>query len=142
MRTSVLVAALACSGVTANFAQTSATRATADGVFTEAQAQNGENAYNKNCASCHGDNLVSTDREFPSLTGGPFQTWVGKTVGQLFEVSRDTMPPKEERSLPDQAYVDIVAYILRFNKFPSGNETLQPQPELLKQIVISAPPKR
>jgi hypothetical protein len=66
--------------------------------------------------------------------------WVGKTVAEKFEVTRDTMPPKEERSLDDQVYLDIVTYILRFNKIPAGNQALTPDLRILKQIVISTPP--
>ena len=60
-------------------------------------------AYDANCASCHGPDLISTDREFPNLTAAAFRfNWVGKTIGEKFELIRNTMPPKEERSLDDQ----------------------------------------
>jgi len=121
-------------------AQEAPPKSTSGGVFTEAQAKRGAAAYNANCASCHGSDLRSTDREFPSLTEGPFQSWVGKTIAEKFEVTRDTMPPKEERSLDDQVYLDIVTYILRFNKIPPGNQELKPDLPILRQIVISAPP--
>jgi mono/diheme cytochrome c family protein len=114
-------------------------KTTVAGVFTEAQAKRGTAAYDKNCASCHGTDLVSTDREVSNLTGNAFKRWNGKTVGELFEVTRDTMPPEEKRSLDDQVYLDIVAYILQFNKVPSGNQELKPDIESLKQIVIAPP---
>jgi len=53
---------------------------------------------------------------------------------------RDTMPPREVHSLEDQVYLDIVAYILSFNKVPAGSQRLEPDLEKLKQIVIAAPP--
>jgi len=49
------------------------------------------------------------------------------------------MPPGRRGSLDDQAYLDIVAYILRFNNIPAGNQALQPNVDTLKQIVISVP---
>ena len=52
---------------------------------------------------------------------------------------RDTMPPREVHSLDDQVYLDIVTYILSFNKVPAGNQRLVPDVEKLKQIVIAAP---
>jgi hypothetical protein len=50
------------------------------------------------------------------------------------------MPPKEEHSLDDQVYLDIVTYILQFNKAPTGNQPLKADIQTLKQIKIAAPP--
>src|SRR5688572_23183770 len=95
------------------------TKSTAAGVFTPEQAKRGEAAYNANCASCHGADLRSADREVTNLIETAFKNgWVGKTIAQKFEVTRDTMPPRAERSLGDQVYLDIVTYILQFNKVP------------------------
>jgi hypothetical protein len=49
------------------------------------------------------------------------------------------MPPGRRGSLDDQAYLDIVTYILRFNNIPAGKQALQPDINLLRQIVISVP---
>jgi hypothetical protein len=49
------------------------------------------------------------------------------------------MPPKAEHSLSDQVYLDIVTYILKFNKVPAGDQELKPDLEILKQITIAAP---
>ena len=55
-----------------------------DGVYTEAQAKRGEDAYSASCGSCHGDDLVSHDAEAPSLTGARFTSqWTGKTLAQM-----------------------------------------------------------
>jgi mono/diheme cytochrome c family protein len=121
-------------------AQQPAPTSTSAGVFTEEQAKKGGVAYNANCAACHGSELLSTDREVSNLTGNTFQRWIGKTVADLFEVTRDTMPPKDERSLDNQIYLDIVAYILRFNKIPAGSEELKPEVQRLRQITIAKPP--
>ena len=107
------------------------------GLFTEEQARRGEAAYNKNCATCHGADLRSADREVSGLTDRAFKSgWVGKTVAEKFEVTRDTMPPEEKRSLDDQLYLDIVTYILRFNKLPAGGQELKPDLSVLRQIVF------
>jgi len=139
------LAAVACfilsCGIGTIQAQDAASMSTSAGVFTEEQAKQGAIAYNANCASCHGAQLRSTDREVPHLTDKSFQfNWVGKTIAEQFEATRDTMPPREVRSLDDQVYLDIVAYILWFNKTPAGNQRLEPDLQKLKQIVISAPP--
>jgi mono/diheme cytochrome c family protein len=115
-------------------------RSTLTGVFTEEQAKKGEAAYQRVCASCHGADLHSTEPEAPDLTEGAFKFgWQGKTIADRFEIIRNTMPPGRRGTLDDQAYLDIVAYILRFNNIPAGNQTLQPNIDMLKQIVISVP---
>ena len=115
-------------------------KSTSTGVFTEEQAKHGETVYRAQCASCHGADLHSTEPEAPDLTDGPFKYgWHGKTIAEKFDVTRSTMPPKKERSLDDQTYLDIVTYILRFNKIPTGAQKLEPDLQILKQIVISVP---
>ena len=135
---SAITCFLLWSGLTFAYAQPVA-RSTSEGVFTEEQAQRGATAYNKNCAGCHGSALRSTDREVPNLSGDSFKRWVGRTLGEKFEVMRDTMPPRDERSLPDEVYLDILVFILRANKVPAGSHELKPEPETLKQITISEP---
>jgi cytochrome c len=125
-------------GLTIAYAQPGP-RSTSEGVFTEEQAKRGATAYNKNCAACHGSALRSTDREVPNLTGESFKRWVGGTLGQKFEMVRDTMPPRDERSLPDEVYLDILTFILRANKVPAGSRELKPEQETLKQITIAEP---
>jgi len=100
---------------------------TANGAFSKEQAAAGEQAYQSHCASCHGTDLSSTDPEFPALTDGPFKfNWLGKTIAEKFEIVRNTMPPRSERSLDDQTYLDVVTYILSFNGIPSGNRITMP----------------
>ena len=120
--------------------QEPAAKSTASGVFSNEQAKSGEAAYSANCVTCHGAELRSTDREVPHLSDKSFKFgWIGKTIAEKFEFVRDTMPPKEEHSLSDQVYLDIVTYILKFNKVPAGNQELKPDLGILKQITIAAP---
>jgi mono/diheme cytochrome c family protein len=142
MRSSSAIASilLFCS-ICSSPAQEATPRSTSTGVFTADQAKNGEAAYQANCATCHGAELRSTDREIPNLSDKSFKfSWVGKTIGEKFELVRDTMPPREEHSLDDQVYLDIVTYILQFNKAPTGDQRLKPDLRTLKQITIAAPP--
>jgi len=112
------------------------------GLFTLEQARRGEAAYDKNCATCHGAELRPGDREVTPLADKAFKAgWVGKTVAEKFEVTRDTMPPEEKNSLGDQVYLDIITYILKFNKVPAGGQELKPDLSVLRQIVIPAPPE-
>src|SRR5260370_19786820 len=91
-----------------------------DGVYTEEQAKRGEETYQKECASCHGDSLVGGGGASP-LTGGTFlSNWNGLTVGDLFERIRKTMPQGSLGKLTQQQDADVLAYLLSFNKFPAG----------------------
>lgn len=116
------------------------TISTAGGLFTEAQAKTGEQAYQSHCAGCHGLDLRKTDAEAPDLTEGPFRFgWHGKTIWERFDKTRATMPKAAVRSLDDQTYLDIVVYILAFNGVPAGSEKLLPTQAVLEKIEIEVP---
>lgn len=107
------------------------------GVFTDAQAKRGEAAYQGNCAACHGKTLQATNPDAPSLTLPSFGlSWHKKTVADLFTLMRTTMPLGAGGSLSDPEYLDILAFILKFNGYPAGERELGPEVERLGQIVI------
>jgi mono/diheme cytochrome c family protein len=109
-----------------------------DGVFTEEQAKRGEEEYLKNCAECHQAEMAG-DGFAPALAGSDFMNaWNGLTVGDLYDRIRISMPPGKENSVSSQQKIDIVAHILRFNKFPAGTTELAPQLETAKQIKLEA----
>ena len=127
-------------GISVAYAQPTGATSTASGVFTAEQAKNGERAFQAKCATCHGSDLHSTDAEAPDLTEGAFKFgWEGKTIANRFEQIRGSMPLGNARSLDDQTYIDIVAYILAFNGIRSGNQKLEPDVRALEQIVITVP---
>ena len=98
------------------------------GVFTAAQAKRGDDAYQASCSGCHGSDLHATDAEAVDLTGPAFRAkWNGRTLEERFETIRDTMPLGSARTLGDQTYMDILAFILQFNDFPPGNQELVPE---------------
>jgi len=114
-----------------------AQQTTADGVFTAAQAERGAATYASACSSCHGDDLVATDAEAPSLSGFSFTLgFKGKTLGERFETIKSSMPFQAPGSLTDQEYVDIIAYILSFNGKPVGDAELPTDPVLLAEITV------
>jgi hypothetical protein len=67
-----------------------------------------------------------------------FANWDGLTIGDLFDRIRTSMPADRPGSLSRQQNADVVAYILRFNQFPSGNEELPRDVLVLKQILFKA----
>src|SRR5215472_10068746 len=94
--------------------------------YTSAQASDGLAAYQTNCASCHLPDLAGRN-EAPQLAGGNFiDAWGGRSTAELFRQIEATMPPSNARGLSDDAYVSIVAFLLRANGAPAGDRPLTP----------------
>jgi alcohol dehydrogenase (cytochrome c) len=94
--------------------------------FTAAQATAGRTAFDENCAACHGVDLMGV----PPLAGPAFiGSWSTRPVRDLYSVIRATMPSDRPGSLPEQTYVNIVAYILQANGRTPGNQALAPASE-------------
>lgn len=90
-----------------------------------AQAQNGKSIYAQSCSLCHMNNLGGNGESTPALVGNDFLSrWAGRTAGDLFDRIRTTMPTGAVGSLSDDAYRDLVAYILQANEYPVGNTLL------------------
>ena len=115
-----------------------AARTTWSGVYTEAQAERGAAAYTANCAVCHGAQLAGTGEAKP-LAGPEFlSSWDGLSMGELLERTRTTMPLQAPGSLSREVYTDVLAYVLKFNAFPSGAAELDPRTEIQNGIKIVA----
>ena len=114
------------------------TRSVWDGVYTEEQSKRGEPVYAKECAACHGAELMGGESA-PPLTGGAFlSNWNGLTLGDLFDRIRKTMPQSAPGKLSRQQNADVLAFMLDRNKFPSGKSELYKQAEMLKDIKFEA----
>jgi mono/diheme cytochrome c family protein len=109
-----------------------------DGVYTDAQATRGERQYGRACEQCHGADLAGDPvNEIPALSLDSFMTsWSGKNVKDLFDAVKRSMPKDKPGSLGTGAYVDVVAYLLQANRFPSGSLELPRAPERLEAISI------
>jgi cytochrome c len=119
-------------------AQDPARRSVREGAFTAAQAERGERDYGRACERCHSADLSGDpSQEVPALAGEHFlEQWSGRTVKELFDVIKRSMPADAADSLTTRAYVDIVAYLLSANRFASGAEELPRTPERLREWVI------
>jgi len=107
-----------------------------DGVYTQAQADRGEEQFAEECASCHSDDLNGNGFA-PPLAGPEFRAkWNRESVGRLFERLRTTMPDDNPGGLSLPAYVDITAFILSANSFPAGSTPLDGEIEPLNAIRI------
>ena len=119
-----------------NVTQDSAVVSVWDGVYTEAQARRGEATYLEACARCHRDDL-SGEELSPALVGVAFTfRWRDLSVNDIFTSLRSTMPTESPGSLSDQAYLDLVAYLLSANHYPAGDEELEPDVTALAEIAV------
>lgn len=78
----------------------------------------------------------------PALYGEDFiGEWSKHTVQDLFDMIMKAMPKDGPGSLRAETYVDIVAYLLQANEFPSGGQALPAHRATLGLIRIDkAPP--
>ena len=109
-----------------------------DGVYTDDQARRGEVHYARSCESCHGADLSGNPvDEIPALAWDAFLLhWSDKTIKDLFDAIKRSMPQDKPGSLNARAYADVIAYMLQVNKFPSGAKELGLNPDMLASIVI------
>jgi len=109
-----------------------------DGMYTDEQAARGEMLYQEWCTSCHAPDLSGGDLA-PGLAGGEFVWgWSGLTVGQLFERLRISMPQENPSSVTRAQKADILAFMLRANEFPVGEQELVGRSEILDQFMFEA----
>ena len=111
-----------------------------DGIYTEEQAKRGRRAFQRDCTECHGEDLRGGEAA-PGLMGREFiGFWSDSSVGELFQLTRETMPEESPGGLSDKTYADILAYMLQANKFPAGDSELETAVERLLRIGISREP--
>jgi len=133
----VLGTALAAASFASVRAQQPASRTVLDGVYAAEQAKRGETLYADNCAACHDPQLGGGVG--PALAGADFLgAWKDKTVGDLFETIKNTMPLTAPGTLTAAQTADAVSFILSFNKFPAGAMELAADPAPLKAVKFAA----
>ena len=116
------------------------TRSVWDGVFTTDQVKRGQASYQQECVQCHYDDLLG-DGMAPALVGRAFHfRWSDLSVGDMLAAIRTTMPLGAPASLSEQAYVDIISYLLQVNKFPTGDTELPTDLPALESIIIEEKP--
>jgi alcohol dehydrogenase (cytochrome c) len=96
----------------------------APGPYTAAQAATGRTVYQTSCAGCHGNNLEGLNSA-SALAGTQFMsTWGDKTTADLVAFLEGAMPPTNPGSLGEQAYVNVVAFLLDSNSARAGAQPL------------------
>ena len=123
---------------TAVSAQSATARSAWDRVYSDLQADRGERDYGRTCAHCHGLSLEGDGaREIPTLVTDQFlRRWRGKPVQALFDSLMRSMPADDRGSLTPRAAADMIAFLLRANGAPSGDNPLPSEREVLASVVI------
>ncbi len=98
-----------------------------DAIYTESQADSGEDLYKTHCLACH-------DKKYfrPVL-----KRWNGQPLGVFYTVMVTSMPESNPGALSLDEYRDILAYILSLSRYPSGEEELASAIESLHEITIA-----
>jgi mono/diheme cytochrome c family protein len=111
-------------------------RSILDGVYSAAQVTRGRKGYDSLCARCHGETLGGGE-DSPALVDQAFlEGWYGKSVGELVEYTWEEMPSDGPGDLSRKECTDITAYVLSVNDFPAGSRDLEPDLDVLNQILI------
>ena len=109
--------------------------ATLDTASAADQATRGKALFSQHCSMCHGEDLRGGDVS-PNLAGPEFLLrWQSRTVGELFDRTRTTMPQTSPGSLSEQAYLDVTAFLLQANDLPLAKEGLNTAPQSLGRVI-------
>src|SRR5687768_5545329 len=126
-------------GVAAQVAPPATVASVWSGVYTDVQAKRGEVVANKLCTSCHGPDLTGGEAG-PTLVGVEFiGNWTNLTLADFYDRTHATMPADAPGSMTPQQTSDVIAYVLKLNKYPAGKSELPSDPALLKDIKIEGP---
>ena len=111
-------------------------RTVRDGVYTEEQAVRGEQVYQDQCTFCHLDDLMGDAFATPLIDDAFTLRWNGSTLGDLMIVTQVTMPADQPNTLSTEQVADVIAFLLKMNEYPAGDEELPADQEALEAIAI------
>ena len=104
------------------------TRSTRAGVYSAAQALRGREIYELSCISCN----TSVSHAGPVFAA----KWDRHPLWDLYRYISEAMPKSEPGSLTPRQYAGVVAYLLKMNGMPAGNDEIPTDSTALKQIRI------
>jgi mono/diheme cytochrome c family protein len=111
-------------------------KSTTDGVYSEAQATRGAALSTAQCQVCHGAKFEGTDVG-PGLAGEDFRAaWNGRSLFELFDKIKATMPANAPGDLTNAQAADLVAHILKLNEYPTAAAELIGDKAALDQIKL------
>ena len=124
MKQPILAAALVGAWIAVAAGAQELTTTVADGVYADVQANRGAAAYEAACAGCHRADLSGNSG--PALKDERFaRVYAGKDLKTLYAKIAETMPRNTPGSLTEEAYLDIVAHLLKENGFKAGARELR-----------------
>jgi mono/diheme cytochrome c family protein len=104
------------------------------GFYSGEQAQFGKDQYRQYCSQCHGADLRGVGN-VPALIGPDFlRRWY--SVGDLFSITSMAMPANDAHGLTVAEDLNIIAYVLQANGFPSGSESLLNDREAMRAMIL------
>ena len=107
-----------------------------EGVYAESQAERGKAVYEAECAFCHQSDLRGQGFA-PALIEQTFSgRWQDGNLGDLFTIVQVTMPQDKPASLTGSQYAEIVAYLLKANRYPAGQQELTQEAKLLERVTF------
>lgn len=108
---------------TARAAEAGSPRSVWDGVYTAAQAAQGEKQYQQVCQRCHGTDTRAGEEV--ALWGDEFwKSWREDTLDNVYHYISANMPNDEPATLKTDQYLDVMAYLLMKNGLPAGSAKL------------------
>jgi mono/diheme cytochrome c family protein len=102
--------------------------------YTKAQAYRGERLFSQKCAACH----TFDGADPPRTLRGPAFLARWNTVNDLYALISQAMPADKILSMEESQYRDVLAYILRQNKFKAGQIELKSQDQTMKDMHLHA----
>lgn len=112
--------------------QTQEMKSVKAGVYSAAQADRGQVLFRAKCASCHAPNRFTDADLFHKV-------YAGKPLWELFDVISDSMPEDDPGGMKPEEYADVIAYLLKLNGFPAGQDDLPTSKDALGAILMEQP---
>ena len=109
-------------------APASAAKTTLSGVYTQSQADKGEEIYYGICITCHPKGTYA---------GASFKkNWSDRPLSDLYDWVKTKMPKSDPGSLSASESVQVMSYILQQNKMPTGTTPMTTDRTVLSRITI------
>jgi hypothetical protein len=94
------------------------------GVYTTTQAERGRGLYETHCFECHNGDLDPKNTASRLIGARFMDKWREDSIGNLFHFVSTSMPRNAPATLTEEAYLDVVAFLLQLNALPTGNSDL------------------
>lgn len=101
-------------------------KTTNDGVYSKAQADGAKKQFDKICAECHAFTVAAKKKpkDLPLGDDPFFENWSDRPLSELVTLIALTMPNDGSATVTDAEALNLVAYILQQNGFPTGPKPL------------------